>query len=337
MLQIPIQPVPSQQVLVVLGGQNCLINIYQKGSRIFVDLNSNGTSMCIAALAHNAVPLDACNAYDGFQGNLYFIDTQGADDPQYTGLGSRWQLVYLTAAEAALAEIPNGLSTVQLQVLSLAATLEVTSSAPGNFDIAHGLSGVPFLIEIIPTSAGKIWAQPDFSDGTNIYLSASDTGVTATVIVYLIAAPDLNFISPNKTLNISSPGPGDFTIAHGLGAIPSLIEILPTSGGEIWETAPPDATNLYFAASEVDVAVTVSIYLPASPINILGPAAILTANSATPGNFNIPHGLAAAPSRVEILMISAGSIWAQLPSFDEDNVYLTASDTGITALILVYA
>ena len=345
MLQIPIQPVPSQQVLVVLGGQNCLINIYQKGSRIFVDLNSNGTSMCIAALAHNAVPLDACNAYDGFQGNLYFIDTQGADDPQYTGLGSRWQLVYLTAAEAALAEIPNGLGTVQLQVLSLAATLEVTASEGGNFTVAHGLSGVPFLIEIIPTSAGKIWAQPDFSDGTNIYLSASDTGVTATVIVYLIAAPGLNFISPNKTLNISSPGPGNFTVAHGLGAVPSLVEFLqtegsgmtPMGGGEIWQTAPPDATNLYLAGSEVDVAATLSLYLPADPINILGPAKILTAVSVTPGDFNIPHGLNGVPSRIQILLISAGEIWAQLPSFDSENVYLSASEMGVTALILVYA
>ncbi len=337
MLQIPIQPVPSQQVLAVLGGQNCQISIYQKGDRVFVDLNSNGTDMCIGALAHNAVPLDSRNAYDGFQGNLYFIDTQGEDDPQFTGMGSRWQLVYLTTQEVLLAEIPNGSGPVALQVLNLTATLEVTASAPGNFTIAHGLSGVPFLIEIIPTSAGKIWAQPDFADGTNLYLAASDTGVTASVLIYLVASPDLNFISPSKTLNISSPGPGGFTLAHGLGAVPSLVEMLPISGGEIWETAPPDTMNLYLAASEVDVGVTISLYMPADPINILGPAVILTAVSATPGNFNIPHGLGAVPSRIEILMISAGSIWAQLPSFDEDNVYLSASDTGITALILVYA
>ena len=107
MLTIPIQPVPSQQVLTVLAGQNCVINIYQKGCRVYVDLTSNGTTMCIACLAHNAVGLDACNAYDGFSGNLYFIDTQGVADPQYTGMGRRWQLVYLTAAEVAAINIPN--------------------------------------------------------------------------------------------------------------------------------------------------------------------------------------------------------------------------------------
>lgn len=338
MLQIPTQAVPSQQVLVVLGGQNCQISIYQKGNRVFVDLISNGTTMCIAARAHNAVPLDACNAYDGFQGNLYFLDTQGVDDPQYTGMGSRWQLVYLTAAEAELAEIPNGLAQTPLQILSLAATLEVTASEGGNFAEAHGLSGVPFLIEIIPTSAGRIWAQPDFADGTDINLVASDEGVTATILVYLIASPDLSFISPIKTMNVSSPVSDDFVVAHGLGVIPSLIELLPTSGGEIWQQAPPDATNLYLAASEEDIAVTISLYVPANPINILGPATILTAEPATPGNFNIPHGLSAVPSRIEILMISAGSIWAQLPSFDGENVNLVASDEpDVIALILVYA
>jgi len=104
---IPIQPVPSQQVLCVLGGQNCQIAIYQRAAQgfihIYVDLNSNGTNMFLATLAHNGDPLDPCNSYDGFQGNLFFIDTQGLDDPQYTGFGTRWFLVYLTPAEADLA------------------------------------------------------------------------------------------------------------------------------------------------------------------------------------------------------------------------------------------
>ncbi len=339
MLQIPIQPVPSQQLFVVLGGQNCAINIYQKGCRVYADLTSNGSIMCIAALAHNAVSLDACNAYDGFQGNLYFIDTQGVDDPQYTGFGSRWQLVYLTAAEVAAIDIPNPYppAPASQMVLTLATILEVTASDPGNFEVDHGLSGVPFLIEIIPTSAGKIWAQPDFADGTNVYLTASDAGVTANILVYLVATPSLNFISPNKTLNISSPAPGNFTIAHGLGVIPSFIEILPTSGGSIWQQAPPDATNLYLAASEVDITATISLYLPASTVSILSPAASRTISSGGPGLLAFAHGLDAAPSRIEILMISAGSIWAQSPAFDAENVYLVASDTGITALILVYA
>jgi hypothetical protein len=93
MLQIATQAVPSQQLQVVLAGQNCQIAIYQKTQGMFVDLND----ISVAILARNGVPLT--NNYSGFQGNLVIIDTQGVDDPTYEGLGGRFQLVYLTEAE----------------------------------------------------------------------------------------------------------------------------------------------------------------------------------------------------------------------------------------------
>ena len=34
--------------------------------------------------------------YLGFIGNLVFIDTQGTSDPEYTGFGSRYLLIYET-------------------------------------------------------------------------------------------------------------------------------------------------------------------------------------------------------------------------------------------------
>lgn len=100
MLQIPIQPVPSQQLQVVLGGQNCQIAIYQKPQGIFVDINVNGVDISIATLAQDVNALNPIT-YSSFQGNLIFTDTQGTSDPEYTGLGSRYQLVYLTAEEYA--------------------------------------------------------------------------------------------------------------------------------------------------------------------------------------------------------------------------------------------
>lgn len=100
---IPIQPVPSQQLQVVLANQNCQISIYQKPQGIFVDLISNGVTISTAVIAQDANPLCPIS-YTGFQGNIVFTDTQGNSDPVYTGLGSRYQLVYLTAAE--FAQIP---------------------------------------------------------------------------------------------------------------------------------------------------------------------------------------------------------------------------------------
>ena len=100
MLVIPIQPVPSQQLQCVLAGQNCQIAIYEKKQGVFVDLNSNGFDISIARLAINGIKLT--QNYSGFSGNLLFIDTQGTDDPTASGMGSRFQLVYVTAAEVAL-------------------------------------------------------------------------------------------------------------------------------------------------------------------------------------------------------------------------------------------
>lgn len=97
---IPLQPVPSQQLQVVLGNQNCQIAVYLKGKHLFVDVNSNGADISIAVIAHDVVPL-VPTTYLGFVGNLIFTDTQGTSDPTFDGLGSRYQLVYLTASEYA--------------------------------------------------------------------------------------------------------------------------------------------------------------------------------------------------------------------------------------------
>lgn len=101
MQTIPIQPVPSQSTKVILGGQNCQVLIYQKPQGLFVDINSDGVDIVAGIIARDAVPL-VCREYVGFIGNLLFVDTQGADDPNYIGLGSRWTLAYLTAEENAL-------------------------------------------------------------------------------------------------------------------------------------------------------------------------------------------------------------------------------------------
>lgn len=98
MQQIQIQPVPAQVLKVVLDGQNCQLSIYQKPQGLFFDLSVDGTSIVAAVVCRDAVPV-VCRNYAGFSGNLLFIDTQGSSDPEYTGLNSRFQLVYLTEAE----------------------------------------------------------------------------------------------------------------------------------------------------------------------------------------------------------------------------------------------
>ena len=100
MQTVPLQPVPSQQISTVLGGQNCQLSIYAQTTGIYADITVNGVVISTGIIALNFVPLNPFN-YAPFVGNLIFFDTQGVDDPTYTGLGSRFQLAYLTEDEYA--------------------------------------------------------------------------------------------------------------------------------------------------------------------------------------------------------------------------------------------
>jgi hypothetical protein len=98
MQQIVLQSVPSQQTQVVLDGQSCSISVYVKTSCMFFDLSVNGTQIASAVQCKNLVSL-VPTSYLGFSGWMVFFDTQGTSDPIYTGLGSRWQLLYLDSAD----------------------------------------------------------------------------------------------------------------------------------------------------------------------------------------------------------------------------------------------
>ena len=98
MLVIPTQPLPSQTLTVSLSNQRVQLNIYQKGQldyyALYMDVFLNdalvvGGAICLNA--HNIVRY----AYLGFPGDMAFFDTQGSDNPDYTGLGPRWFLAYL--------------------------------------------------------------------------------------------------------------------------------------------------------------------------------------------------------------------------------------------------
>lgn len=100
MLQVPLTGVPSQTLSVTLGGQAAQIDIYQLGyppsANLYFDLMNDGVSIVTARLALNGVFLIGDAQYLGFSGDFMFIDTQGTQDPLYSGLGTRWQLIYVT-------------------------------------------------------------------------------------------------------------------------------------------------------------------------------------------------------------------------------------------------
>lgn len=98
MQTIPLQAVPSQSINVTLNGQDCTIRVYTLDTGLFLDLEVSGDVIVSAVICEDRT-LIVRLAYLGFVGDLAFMDTQGTDDPLYTGLGSRWVLLYLSPSD----------------------------------------------------------------------------------------------------------------------------------------------------------------------------------------------------------------------------------------------
>ncbi|NTU49330.1 MAG: hypothetical protein HGA87_00280 [Desulfobulbaceae bacterium] len=98
MVTIPLVAEPAQTLNVILGGQNCEISVYQKTTGMFIDLQANGEPVLNARICRNMVNL-VTQPYLPFVGTLFFSDSKGTDDPDYTGLGSRFFLIYSFAGE----------------------------------------------------------------------------------------------------------------------------------------------------------------------------------------------------------------------------------------------
>jgi len=110
---VPLTAVPSQLVQANLNWQSVSIAVYQLGmapvTDLYCDLTSNGAPIvtCRKCRAFSGSATDAApfllldSAYRGFQGDFLFIDSEGDEDPQYSGLGSRWQLIYYSPDDLA--------------------------------------------------------------------------------------------------------------------------------------------------------------------------------------------------------------------------------------------
>lgn len=95
---IPLRATPNQTLTVLLANQNCRINVYQRFFGLYVDLAVGAVPIFNGVVAQQANRLKRYD-YLPFVGDLAFFDTQGKTNPSYTGLGSRYQLVYLEAAD----------------------------------------------------------------------------------------------------------------------------------------------------------------------------------------------------------------------------------------------
>jgi hypothetical protein len=106
------QPVPNQTLQAQLGGQNCTLNVYQTAFGLLMDVYVGNQLIIAGVLCLNAT-LIVRDEYRGFIGDFAWYDVQNLtdpDDPVYTGLGSQFQLTYLTATDIASLNLPVGVS-----------------------------------------------------------------------------------------------------------------------------------------------------------------------------------------------------------------------------------
>ncbi len=97
MLTIPLAAAPSQTLAVTVVGQAVQISLRTLGAHLYFSMTTSGQPVVVTRICRNRQRLLVDAAYRGFVGDFSFIDTQGDTDPVYTGLGSRFLLVYLDA------------------------------------------------------------------------------------------------------------------------------------------------------------------------------------------------------------------------------------------------
>ena len=95
---IPLTAVANQTLAVPLAGQNAQLNVYQKGLYLYMDVFLDNEAIIRGVICEdrNRIIRDL---YLGFAGDFFFMDMEGVTDPQYTGLNSRYFLVYVPADE----------------------------------------------------------------------------------------------------------------------------------------------------------------------------------------------------------------------------------------------
>lgn len=98
MLIVPVEALPNQTVQVQLASQPCVLSIRQLAYGLFMDVYVGSTQIISGVVCENLNRI-VRSSYLGFLGDFVFFDTEGDGDPVYTGLGTRFLLVYLEAGD----------------------------------------------------------------------------------------------------------------------------------------------------------------------------------------------------------------------------------------------
>lgn len=102
---IPLAAIPNQVINIILGGQDCTLNVYWRQDRLYLDLIANKQPIITGAICENRVDVMQIEHLN-FKGTLHFFDSLGERPPHYEGLADiRWFFLYIPEGE----EIPESL------------------------------------------------------------------------------------------------------------------------------------------------------------------------------------------------------------------------------------
>lgn len=91
---IPLEALPNQSLSIKLGNQDCRFEFVTRLKNLFMNLYVNNELLIGGMICLNKVNLIQEN-YLGFEGQLYFEDLEGNEDPYFWGLNKRWVLNYV--------------------------------------------------------------------------------------------------------------------------------------------------------------------------------------------------------------------------------------------------
>lgn len=100
---VPLNPTYNQTTSIVLNNQATTLNVYQLSTGLYMDVLLNGVQIVGGVLCLNR-NLIIINSYLGYSGDFIWVANQTTKinnlltgpDPTYTGLGSIYNLYYLT-------------------------------------------------------------------------------------------------------------------------------------------------------------------------------------------------------------------------------------------------
>lgn len=99
---VPLQSVPSQRIKTTLDGRIVYIQLYQRRYGLFINIYIEDELMigaCICQNLNRIIRAKYLNEQFSFTGDFMFVDLIGNTDPIYQGLGTQYQLVYLSDDE----------------------------------------------------------------------------------------------------------------------------------------------------------------------------------------------------------------------------------------------